>query len=64
MTNKMAARVLTYELGLPSYGNSKLEKRKKFKKTIVEQSLSLFYDEQDFRIRQKMVPFSVATNGG
>ena len=26
MTNKMATRVLTYELGLPSYGNSKLEK--------------------------------------
>ena len=26
MTNKMAARVLTYKLGLPSYGDSKLEK--------------------------------------
>ena len=44
MTNKMAARVLTYELGLPSYGDSKLEIKKKFKK----QSLSLVYGERDF----------------
>ena len=28
MTNKMAARVLTYELGSPSYGNSKLKLEK------------------------------------
>ena len=32
MTNKMAAKVLTYELGSPSYGNSKLEKWKNFMK--------------------------------
>ena len=41
MMNKMAAKVLTYELGLPSYGNSKLEKWKKFKKTIIQISLNL-----------------------
>ena len=35
MTNKMAARVLTYELESPSYGDSKLENWKKMKKTIV-----------------------------
>jgi len=35
MTNKMVARVLTCGLGLPSYGDSKLEKREEFKKTIV-----------------------------
>ena len=46
--NKMAARVLTNKLGSPSYGNSKLKKREKFKKTIVYQSLSQFYGEQDF----------------
>ena len=28
MTSKMAARVLRYELGSPSYGNLKLEKEK------------------------------------
>ena len=28
MTNKMAARVLTYELGSPSYGDSNLAKWK------------------------------------
>ena len=33
MTNKMAARVLTYELGSLSYGDSKLEKSIKLKKT-------------------------------
>ena len=44
----MAARVLTYELGLPSYGNSKLEKSMQFKKTIVKQSLSLVYGKQVF----------------
>ena len=32
MKNKMVARVLTYQLGLWSYGDSKLEKWKKFKK--------------------------------
>ena len=31
----MAARVLTYELGSLSYGDSKLENWKKMKKTIV-----------------------------
>ena len=35
MMNKMVAKVLTYELGLPSYGDSKLENWKKMKKTIV-----------------------------
>ena len=46
MTNKMAARALTYELGSPSYGDSMLMKWIKLKKTIVEQSLSLVYDER------------------
>ena len=32
MTSKMAARLLNYELGSPSYGDSKFEKRKNFKK--------------------------------
>ena len=31
MTNKMAAKVLTYELGSPSYGDLKLENCKKDK---------------------------------
>ena len=31
MANKMVARVLTYDLGLPSYGDSKLENWKKIK---------------------------------
>ena len=55
MMSKMAARILTYELESPSYGDSKLEKRKKVKKTIVQQSLSLFYGK---RIWRTMVPFS------
>ena len=45
MTNKMAARVLTYEQRSPSYGNSKLEKLIKLKKTIALQSLNLVYGE-------------------
>jgi len=44
----MAARVLTYELGLLRYGDSMLEKLMKFKKMIVKQSLSLIYGEQVF----------------
>ena len=32
--NKMVARFLKYELGLPSYGDLKLEKWKNFKKVI------------------------------
>ena len=48
MANKMAARVSTYELGLSSYGDSKREKLKKLKKTIVYQSLSLVYDKRVF----------------
>ena len=36
----MAARVLAYDLGSPSYGISKLDKWKNFTK-IVQQSLSL-----------------------
>ena len=35
MTSKMAARVLSYELELHSYGDSKLEKWKNFNKKIV-----------------------------
>ena len=35
MTNKMAAKALTYDLGLPSYGDSKLKKWKNFMKKIV-----------------------------
>ena len=35
MTSKMVARVLTYEVGPPSYGDSKLEEWKKVKKMIV-----------------------------
>ena len=35
MMNKMAAKVLTYELRLPSYSDSKLEKLIKLKKVIV-----------------------------
>ena len=35
MMCKMAARVLKYKLGSSSYGNSKLEKCKSFKKTII-----------------------------
>ena len=48
MTNKMAATVLTYELGSQSYGDSKLKKWKKFKKTIIQQSLSLIYGKTGF----------------
>ena len=41
MTSKMAARILNYKLGSPSYGDSMLEKRKNFKKKIVYPSSSL-----------------------
>ena len=47
MTNKLVTKVLTYELQLPSYGDSKLEMRKKVEK-IVWQSLSLVYGKWDF----------------
>ena len=46
MVNKMAARVLTYELGSPSYDDLKLKKSIILKKTIIQQSLSLVYGEQ------------------
>ena len=62
MMSKMAARVLKYELGSPSYGDLKLEKGKNFKK-IVYPSLSLVYGERVFRMRRTMVPFSAGTNG-
>ena len=52
MTNKMAARVLTYQLGSLSYDDSKLKRSKR------QSSLSRF-----FRMRQRMVPFPTATNG-
>ena len=35
MTNEMAAKVLTYKLRLPSYGDLKLEKLKNFTKKII-----------------------------
>ena len=54
MTNKMAARVLIYELGSPSYGDSKLEKLLKLK-TIILGSLTLGYGE--------WVSLDVAKNG-
>ena len=38
MTSKMAARVLKYELGSPSYGDLKLEKGEK----LQEDRLSIF----------------------
>ena len=39
MTNKMVARVLTYKLGSPSYGDLKLENWKKIKKIVVKPGL-------------------------
>ena len=39
MTSKMAARVLQYKLGSPSYGDSKLEKLKKLQE---EDRLAIF----------------------
>ena len=56
----MVARVLKYELGSLSYGDSKLEKRKNFKKKIVYPSSSLVYGEWVF---SDAVPFSTGTNG-
>ena len=43
MTNKMAARVLFYAQGLPSYGDSKGAKLKIMAKKIVLPSLRLVY---------------------
>ena len=63
MTNKMAARVLTYKLRSPSYGDLKLENWKKIKKIVAWQSLSLVYGERVFRMQLRMVPFPAATNG-
>ena len=48
MTNKMVARLLTYELGSLSYGNSKLLEKKITKRTVVKQSLSLVYSKWVF----------------
>ena len=59
--NNMAAGVLTYELGLLSYTNSKLEKWKNFKK-IVKPSSCQVYSERVFCARQRMVPLSAGTN--
>ena len=56
----MVARVLTYELGSLSYGDSKLENWKKIKKMIVQQSLNKVYGERGF---SDAVPFPAATNG-
>ena len=63
MTNKMVARVLTYELGLSSYGHSKLKKWKMKIKKMGFHSSSMFYGEQIFQMQQRMVPFSAGTNG-
>ena len=57
MKNKMATRVLTYKLGLPSYGNSKLDKYHE------EDCLAWFMVNRFFRMQWRMVPFSTATNG-
>ena len=48
MTSKIAARALKYKLESPSYGDSKLQKSKSFKKKIVKPSSSLFYGEWVF----------------
>ena len=48
MSNKMAPRVLTYKLGLPRYGDSKLEKCKNFTKKIVLKILSLVNGKRVF----------------
>ena len=61
--NEMAARVLTYKLGLSSYGDSKLKERKNFTKKIVQQSLSLVYGRQVFSDAAKIGTISAATNG-
>ena len=44
----MVAKILTYELESPSYGDSKLEKWKNFTKKIVYPSSNLVYGEQVF----------------
>ena len=60
MMNKMVARVLTYELGLPSYGDSKLEKCQNFMK---KDCIVIFKPAYGFfRMLLRMVPFSAATN--
>ena len=57
MTNKMEARVLTYELGSPNYGDSNLAKWKiKIKKTGFNSS-SLVYGELISWMRRRMVHF-------
>ena len=56
MTNKMVARDLSYELGLPSHGNSKLVKwRIKIKTTF--HSSSLVYGEGFLLMRHEWYHF-------
>ena len=63
LIKKMAAGVLTYKLGLPSYGDSKIGKWEKGIKKIVYPSSSLVYSELVFGCGKKLVPFSPGTNG-
>ena len=65
MTNKMAARVLTYKLGSLSYGDS--IKARKVVKLSEEDCLSLlqawFMANGCFWMWRRMAPFSAGTNG-
>ena len=60
MTNKIAASDLFYELGSPSYGDSKLVKWKTMIKKMVFHSLSLVSGKW---MQQSMVKFAARTNG-
>ena len=59
----MATQVLTYELGLLSYGDLKLAKWKIKIKKMGFHSSSMVYGEKVFWMRQRMVPFSAGNNG-
>ena len=64
MANKMAARVLSYKLGSPSCGDSKLEKWKKVVEKIASSHCQAWFMVNGlFQMWQRMVTFSATNNG-
>ena len=60
MMNKMAARVLSYELESPSYSDSNL---KKSRGRLSSNLYAWFTTNGFFQLQQRMLPLSSVTNG-